>query len=54
MALATVGTALIAVVTITSLRAVRRRLAYETWYFLHLLAYAGFALAFGHEIALRH
>jgi predicted ferric reductase len=52
MALATVGTGLIAVVTITSLRAVRRRFAYETWYFLHLLAYAGFALAFGHEIAL--
>jgi predicted ferric reductase len=52
MALATIGAGLIGVVTVTSLRAVRRRLAYETWYFVHLLAYAGFALAFGHEIAL--
>jgi predicted ferric reductase len=52
MALATIGAGLVGVVTLTSLRAIRRRLAYETWYFVHLLAYAGFALAFGHEIAL--
>ncbi len=52
MALATIGAGLIGVVTVTSLRSIRRQLAYETWYFVHLLAYAGFALAFGHEIAL--
>ena len=25
-------------------------MSYETWYFIHLLAYAGFAISFGHEI----
>ena len=52
MAIATVGAGLAGIVTVTSLRAVRRRLAYETWYFVHLLGYAGIALAFPHEIAL--
>jgi len=52
MALATIGAALIGVVTITSLRSVRQKLAYETWYFVHLLAYVGMAVSFGHEIYL--
>ena len=52
MAGATVGAALIGLVTVTSLRSVRRRLAYETWYFVHLLAYAGFAVSFSHEIVV--
>jgi predicted ferric reductase len=30
---------------------VRRRLRYETWYFVHLYAYAGIALAFSHQLA---
>lgn len=51
MALATVGSVLIAVVTITSLASVRRRMSYETWYFVHLAAYAGFAMSFGHQLA---
>ncbi len=42
--------ALIAVV-VTSLVIVRRRLRYETWYFVHLYAYLGIALAFSHQIA---
>jgi DMSO/TMAO reductase YedYZ heme-binding membrane subunit len=50
MAGATVGALLIGVVTVTSLRSVRNRLSYETWYFLHLTAYLGFALSFGHQI----
>ena len=52
MALATVGAALIGIVTITSLKSIRQKLAYETWYFVHLLAYAGMAVSFGHEIYL--
>lgn len=52
MALATVGALLVGIVTVTSLRSLRRRLAYETWYFVHLLAYAGMAIAFSHEIVL--
>jgi len=47
---ATVGALLIGVVTVSSLRSVRNRLSYETWYFLHLAAYLGFALSFGHMI----
>jgi predicted ferric reductase len=50
MALAFVGALIIGAVTITSLRSIRRQMAYETWYFIHLLAYAGFVMAFGHEI----
>lgn len=52
MAMATVGALAIGLVTITSLRSIRRELAYETWYFIHLLAYAGLALSFAHEIVL--
>ena len=50
MALAFVGALIIAAVTISSLRSIRRQMAYETWYFIHLLAYAGFAISFSHEI----
>jgi predicted ferric reductase len=50
--IATVGLALIALVALSSLRAVRRRLQYETWYGLHLYAYLGVALAFLHQVAL--
>ena len=50
MALAFVGALIIGAVTITSLRSIRRQMSYETWYFVHLLAYAGFAISFSHEI----
>jgi predicted ferric reductase len=50
--IAAVGLALIAIVAVTSLRAVRRRLQYETWYGLHLYAYLGVALAFLHQVTL--
>ena len=35
-----------------SITIARRRLAYETWYFVHLYAYLGVVLAFSHQIAL--
>jgi predicted ferric reductase len=50
--MATVATALLLMVAITSLRVVRRRLKWETWRFLHLYAYLAIALAFGHELAV--
>lgn len=52
MAGAFVGSLLVGLVTITSLRSIRRRMAYETWYFVHLLAYVGLALSFSHEIVV--
>ncbi len=50
MVTATVGTALLVVVTLTSLSIARRRLSYEWWYVVHLSAYAGIALAWFHQI----
>lgn len=50
--IATVGTVLMAVVAVTSIRAIRRRLSYEAWYGLHLYAYLGIALAFSHQITI--
>jgi predicted ferric reductase len=50
MITATVGTALLIVVVGLSLVIVRRRLRYETWYLVHLTAYAGIALGWFHQI----
>jgi len=50
MVAATVGTALMIAVVLTSLVIVRRRLRYEAWYLVHLTAYAGIALAWVHQI----
>ncbi len=52
MAMATVGALGMLLITVLSLGFVRRHLAYETWYFLHLTIYASLALAFAHEIFL--
>lgn len=49
---ATVGMALLLAVVVTSVVIVRRRLRYETWYFVHLYAYLGIALAFSHQLAI--
>jgi predicted ferric reductase len=38
-------------VGISSARAARRRLSYETWYFLHFYTYLAIALAFSHQFA---
>src|SRR5918997_1830942 len=45
------GLVALAGVTLTSVAIVRRRLGYETWYFVHLYAYLGVALAFSHQLA---
>lgn len=50
MITATVGTGLLIAVVATSLVIVRRRLSYEWWYAVHLMAYAGIALSWFHEI----
>jgi predicted ferric reductase len=50
MIVATIGTAFLLGVVATSYVIVRRRLRYEWWYAVHLLAYAGIALAWFHQI----
>ena len=47
----TVALGLFVTVGITSARAARRRLSYETWHFVHLYAYLAIALAFSHQFA---
>jgi predicted ferric reductase len=51
---ATAGLAVLAGVVIASFVIVRRRLRYQTWYFVHLYSYLGIALAFSHQIATGH
>jgi predicted ferric reductase len=50
MITATIGTALLIGVVATSYVVVRRRLRHEWWYAVHVLAYAGIALAWFHQI----
>jgi predicted ferric reductase len=50
MLAAVVGFSLLMLAAITSYRAVRRRLRYETWWAVHLYLYLGLALAFAHQI----
>ncbi|MGH2972112.1 MAG: ferredoxin reductase family protein [Gaiellaceae bacterium] len=50
MIVATIGTGLLIAVVATSYVIVQRRLRYEWWYAVHLLAYAGIALAWFHQI----
>ena len=38
-------------VVVASITIARRRLAYETWYFIHLYAYLAVLLAFSHQLA---
>jgi predicted ferric reductase len=48
---ATVGTAIMIVVAVTSVRRARGRLGHERWHGLHLLMYVAIALGFGHQLA---
>ncbi|MFD8200896.1 ferric reductase-like transmembrane domain-containing protein [Streptomyces sp. NPDC059701] len=48
---ALVALALLVVVGAVSARAARRRLAYETWHFVHLYTYVAVVLAFTHQVA---
>ena len=50
MLLALAGTAALAMVVVTSVKAARRRLRYESWHLLHLYAYLGVGLSVPHEI----
>jgi ferredoxin-NADP reductase/DMSO/TMAO reductase YedYZ heme-binding membrane subunit len=49
--MATAGGLLLVGVGAVSARAARRRLRYETWYYLHLYTYLAVALAFSHQFA---
>jgi predicted ferric reductase len=49
MLAASVGLGLLVVVGVLSARAVRRRVSYHTWYFLHLYTYIALALSFAHQ-----
>lgn len=50
MLLAAAGTLALVMVTVTSVRAARARLRYESWHLLHLYAYLGVGLALPHQL----
>src|SRR5664279_4423293 len=50
MLLAFAGTACLIMVVVTSVKAARRRLRYESWHLLHLYAYLGVGLAIPHQL----
>ena len=50
--MATVAGFLLLGVGIISMRAARRRVRYETWYYVHLYTYLAIALAFSHQFAV--
>jgi predicted ferric reductase len=49
--MAVVALALIVLAGVTSIRAARRRMRYETWWSIHLYMYLALALSFSHQIA---
>ncbi|MGW7260435.1 ferredoxin reductase family protein [Streptomyces sp. NPDC054834] len=49
---AIVALAVVIVVGAVSARYARRRLAYETWHFIHLYTYVAVVLAFSHQVAV--
>jgi ferredoxin-NADP reductase len=49
--MATIAGFLLLGIGIVSMRAARRRLRYETWYYLHFYTYLAIALAFSHQFA---
>lgn len=51
MLMATVGLGLIIAAALTSIRIARRRMAYETWWVVHLYSYLGLALSWSHQLA---
>ena len=50
MITALVGTVLLLLVVVTSVAIVRRRLRYETWFLVHLLAYGAVVLTWFHQL----
>ena len=51
MLAATVALGVFVAIAIVSVRAARRRLRYQTWYFIHLYTYLALALSFAHQFA---
>lgn len=49
--MATVGLGLLVAVGVSSARAARRRLRYESWHFIHLYTYLAIALIFSHQFS---
>jgi predicted ferric reductase len=49
---ALIGFGLLMVIVVVSVRSIRSALSYETWWFIHVFAYVGAALAFGHQTAI--
>jgi predicted ferric reductase len=49
--MATVGLGLLVAVGVSSARAARRKLGYETWHFIHLYTYLAVALIFSHQFS---
>jgi predicted ferric reductase len=49
--MATAALGLLVLVGVVSIRAARRRMRYETWYYLHFYTYLAVALSFSHEFA---
>jgi predicted ferric reductase len=52
VALASLGTVLLVIVAVSSVRAARRAVSYETWFYVHLLAYVMLAVSFPHIVTL--
>lgn len=52
LALATVSLALFVLVVVTSIRIVRKKVKYETWYLVHLLSYAAIFASIPHQYEL--
>jgi len=50
--LAAVALALFVMLAVSSIRAARRRVGYETWFGLHLYAYLAVALGFAHQLVV--
>ena len=48
---ATVGFVLLVMAAVSSIRMMRRRLRYETWWSVHLYTYLALTLAFAHQVA---
>jgi predicted ferric reductase len=48
---ASVGTVILVLIGFSSVRALRRRISYERWHFLHLLTYLAVGLGFAHQLA---
>jgi predicted ferric reductase len=51
MLAATVALGLLVMVSVMSIRAARRRMRYESWYFAHLYTYLALVLSFAHQLA---